>query len=265
MANYLACKRSLALFILAGALLAIPSSQALEIGEKEIYLQLDFTYASQYMWKGFDTFGGNGSFQPSLEIGDDHWFAGVWHAEPDSSGFETLSETDLYLGYTHSFFAEERYGIDATLMYTYFAFPATGSAGDVQEINMGVAWPNLISFWDTSLIPRYDAYYEFSGVQSSEAIDNGWYQTPGLDWEIPVDLIDHEEVETYCTLSSEITYNDGVFGTDPGFSHATFGASIEFAWRNYYLAPAIYFQKSFEDTVNDEDELYGGVSVGVVF
>ena len=62
-----------------------------------------------------------------------------------------------------------------------------------------------------------------------------------------------------------MTYTDGAFGTKPSWSHSTLGVSTTFEWKGIYLTPALYYQFSFEDSVNPEDDLYMTVSVGYTF
>ena len=73
-------------------------------------------------------------------------------------------------------------------------------------------------------------------------------------------------------LHSELVYNTGVspFGNEvkSGFSDAVVGASTDFAFgadRNIVLTPSIYYQFSLEETVDPDDEFWGGISLKYAF
>ncbi len=136
-----------AVVIVLGCAIETP---ALEIGEEEIGINLDFTYVTKYLWHGYDVLDDKGAFQPSAEFSWRGFYAGVWGSWPDSSGWaggtrrSDLTEIDMYIGYECSVFQDEWYQIDTFITYTYFAYPHTNSDGDVQEIANGMSFPNLI-------------------------------------------------------------------------------------------------------------------------
>ncbi len=224
----------------------------------------DFTYASKYMWHGFDIFNDHGSFQPSLTIQYQNFYAGVWAALPDSSGFENLKEIDYYIGYDHSFLSEERYAIDVSLLYTYFDFPNDPSV-EAQELAWGISLPQLIPLGESNLVPSYMGYYNTEGFTSNNVTDNGWFHDFGLSYSISLPSSPVTQDDQSLDLEWFITYNDGAFGTDSGFSHTEISVGTTWVWNSFYLSPKIAYQWSFEDTVNDEDDFYALVSTGVTF
>ena len=92
----------------------------------------------------------------------------MWGSWADSSGHVNLDELDYFCGYGMSFFGEEIYALDLSVTYTYFDYPQTNSDGDVQEIALGVAAPNLIKICDSALVPSYTGCYEWSGNQADD-------------------------------------------------------------------------------------------------
>ncbi len=251
--------------VLCAALLSTVPTHAVDIGGETIGVTSDFTYASKYLWHGYDILDDRTAFQPSVTVDYKGFFAGVWGSWPGSSGFEDFTEIDLFAGYGRSFLEEECYAVDAWLSYTYFIYPKINNDADVQELGLGFSMPNLIPLGESALIPHYAMYYDWDGVQSSDKVDNGWFQTFGLSYSFAIPALIPTQESQAIDLSWDITYNDGVFGSDSGWSHSTLGISTTFEWRNLYFTPAVNYQSSFEDSVNDEDELYALFSVGIAF
>ncbi|MBI1389756.1 MAG: hypothetical protein GC154_15060 [bacterium] len=243
----------------------VPAANALEVAGEDLGVNLDFTFASKYMWHGYDTYDDHAAFQPSVTFSYMGFNAGVWGSWPASSGYEVLTELDYYIGYDRSFFEESTWQVDASLLYTYFDYPKTNSSGDVQEIALSLSMPNLIPLGPSSLVPGYVVYYDWDGIQDSDLIDDGWFHDFTLSYDVPIPALISTQEEQALTLSAGVTYNDGAFGSGAGFSHAQFGVETTFEWNAFYLTPAVYYQWSWEDSVNDEDELFATISVGYDF
>ncbi len=252
--------------ILTG-IMFVEKSSAVEIAGEDLDITLDFTYATKYMWHGYDVFDGNGSFQPSIDFAYMGFYTGVWAAYPDTSGYEDLTEVDLYLGYGYTFFEEEQYALDTSITYTYFAFPKASHKADLdaQEIALSTSMPNLIPLGPSSLVPSYTMYYLWDGVQGETPNFDGFYHTFGLSYDIPIPALIPEQEEQAISLMWDITYNDGPFDTDSDWSYSTVGASTTFEWNNIYFTPGVYYQIELNDMVNDEDDFYAMFSVGYAF
>ncbi len=246
-------------------LLGTNSGFAVDLLGEPLDINLDFTYASNYMWHGMDIYNDHGAFQPSVRVDYRGAYASIWGSIPDSSGFDDLTEIDWIVGYNYTFFEESPYAVEADLGYTYFSYPKTGSDFDAQETALSVSFPNLIPLGSSSLVPGYAIFYDWDGVQSEDKIDNGWFQTFSLNYDFPIPTIIPDQEEQALTLYSDLTYNDGAFETDSGWSHATVGISTTFEWKKLYFTPALYYQFTFEDSVNTEDDLYTLLSVGFSF
>ena len=251
--------------VLSAALFMAVPTHALDIGDETIGVTADFTYGSKYLWHGYDILDDRTAFQPSLKVDYNGFFAGVWGSWAGSSGFEGLTEVDLFAGYERSFFEEDWYALDSWISYTYFIYPKVNNDIDAQELGLGFAMPNLLPLGESALVPSYSIYYDWAGVQSSDKIDNGWFQVWGLSYSLPVPALIPSQETQAIDLSWDITYNDGVFGSDSCWSHSTIGVSTTFEWRNLYFTPAVNYQFSFDDSVNNEDELYALFSVGIAF
>jgi len=173
---------------------------------------------------------------------------------------------DYGLGYEHSFWEEERYALDVSLDYTYFSYPNfEHGKDDGQEIALSLSMPNLIPLGPSSLVPGYEIAYEWSGFQGGTDFDEGFIHTFGLSYAIPVPALIPSQEEQSIDLIWDIAYNAGYDGADPSWTHTTVGASTTFEYGDFYFTPALNYQWSFEDTMNDEDEFYASFSAGYRF
>lgn len=256
-------------FLLSGNMVySQESAESDESSEPRLGVTVDFTYVSQYMWKGYDIYKGDGAFQPSVTLDYAGFYVGAWGSWADSSGHVDGNEIDYYGGYKRDFFEDQWYAVSAYLVYTYYAYPMTGDSGDAQEITAGVAFPNMIPLGPASLVPLYKSTYVWDGIQSESELDNGWMHTFGLTYDIPIAAWIPDQEEQSIHLLWDITYNDGFAGCYSAWSHSTVGVSTTLEWKGFYLTPAINYQWSFDEgpkSVNTEDEIYGGISIGYSF
>jgi hypothetical protein len=273
MIDYLAPHISIVivLFISTGAMAA--ASAADEIEEDEIGIEVEGGYVTKYLWKGYDILDNNGAWQTSITIDYKGFYAGVWGSWADKRGFVAQDELDYYVGYERSFLGEDeyRYTLDTFVTYTYFDFPKSDSisgddgVADGQELALGFSMPNLFPLGPSFLIPSYEGDFEWAGMQPSDDVDKGWIHTFGLSYDIPVPVLVPEQEEQFLSLSWSLSYNDGVFESDPGWSHSTAALATIFEWKGISFTPIIYYQWSFEDTVNEENEFYTSFSFDYYF
>jgi hypothetical protein len=254
----------LSLFVIPVLFCSVPAKAA-EIGDFEVDVTLDFTFASKYMWHGYDIFDGNGSYMPSVDFGMYGFNVGFWAAYPAVSGYEDLTEFDYYISYGHSFFEDEQYAIDASIGYTYFNFPKT-SGFDASELAFGIAFPNLIPIGPSTLVPSYTLYYDFDGFDSDQLGEiDGVFNTFGLAYSLPFKPFFEWQEEQALDFMFDITYDDGVYGADSGWSYSTIGVSTTYEYKGAYFTPGAYYQFNIDDNVNPEDDFYATFSIGYAF
>ena len=260
------------ILVLTACVVACGVADAIELGNEELEITFDTTYVSRHIWHGYDLLPDNtGALQPDLTLSIRGFSIGVWGSQAMESGYESLDELDYYFGYARTVREEKRFSLDLWATYTYFDFYKSDSkagddgVADVQEISFGVSLPSAIKLGESFLVPSYSAYYEFAGKDAHGDIDNGWMHVLGLAYDLPLGAKEKGDDRYALSFMWDLTYNDGVFGSDSGWSHTTIGTSTTFTWKHFYLTPALYYQWSFEDTVNSEDEAYLTISTGVVF
>ena len=239
--------------------------------EREISVSGGLDVVSKYLWRGYDVFDDHAAWQPYAEAGWRGFYVGVWGSFSMSRGFENLDELDYYIGYGRTFMEGERWQIDGSATYTYYDFPNSDSdtgpdgVGDVQEIGVSLSLPRLLPVGDIFIVPSYSAYYDWSGKQGGDDIDNGWFHTFALSTGLPIDSLPLTQEGQTLDVSWDLTYNDGVFGSESDWSHTTLTVGTSYSWEWVSVGPSVAYQWSLEDTVDHEDEWLFGLSASVSF
>ena len=224
----------------------------------------DMTLVTKYRWRGYDLFDDHGAYQPSInwDIFDTGFSVNVWGSFPFGSGNEVFKELDYTIAYGTTLFEEESYAVDLGVNYIYYDFPRVGSrfVPDSHEVGVSIALPSLIKIGDSALVPSYygaKLWPADSGLGFDVA---GGYHALGLGYDLTIPKIDQ-----VLSLSWDINYNDGLYGSDHDWTHTTFGLSTSFEVGPVSLTPFINYQISMDDSVNPDDEFWGGLSVSMSF
>lgn len=268
-------KKLLTLVVLCGL---APAAQAVDIAGTEIGITVDATFMSKYIWRGFDKFDDKAAWQPSVDFDLGNGFgANIWASYPGGAGNSQLvgsrvdaTEFDYTLYYGNSVM-DDCFKTDYTVGWRYYDFidrPSkaninTGSAGDAQELFLEFAMPQLIG---NGFVPR-GAIYHMWKARSGGGVSfpTGEIYVMGLDYNWTF----QQAPELPMTLSWDIVYNDGVGSSsvDHDWSHMLWGLKTNFKCpaTGGKITPAVYFQNSFEKTVNTQDELFAGISYSLSF
>ncbi len=251
--------------ILAIGLFVIGSSSAQAAGSADprIGVTLDYTFASKYMWHGFNLYGSKTASQPSVDL--DFWQTGfgamIWHSRANDSGFRNFEENDYIVYYGNSLFSDTPLAIDYNFSWLYYDYYDNPSRDvDLQELIMGFTFPNLLPGGVTASYSTGLLWPTRSSVPGLKNI-GGWVHVFGLSRDVAVG-------EQVFSLMTDLTYNDGYAGgaVDHDWSHATFGVSTSFTlWKNFTFTPALYQQKSMDDSVNTNDDLWTTLSLAYRF
>lgn len=236
-----------------------------EVAKTEnIGVTTEMTVSTQYLWRGYDLFDDHGAYQPSVtwDSFDTGFSVNVWGSFPFGSGNEVFKELDYTVAYGTTLFEEEIYAIDVGVNYIYYDFPGVSSqfVPDSQEVGISIALPGLFTIAEKTLVPSYyggKLWPSDSGLESDVA---GGYHTFGLAYDVTI-----PGMEQVWNLSADVHYNDGLFGSDHDWSHATLGVSTRFEIGPVQVTPFLGYQISMDASVNPEDEIYGGLSMSVNF
>lgn len=254
---------------------------AQEAADAKLGIDVDFTFVSKYLWRGYDLLDDKSAIQPSINV--DLWGSGfsvnVWASYAGGGGNGTTSdrtstfsrvdatEYDYTVAYEHSLFEGQSYATDITANYIYYDFiDAPDTSADAQELGVGFAWPNICP---GGIVPSYYVGKIWASKSKSVLTGEygGWIHILGLGYDVAVPGFLPEVPEQIISLSADVTYNDG-FGSataDHDWSHATFGVSTEIALGELTFTPTVYYQSSFEDSINTEDELWVSLSLAYSF
>ncbi len=233
---------------------------------------IDVAYVTKYIWRGFNIYGSHGAIQPSVDFALENGFsANVWMSYPVGSGEndagasinDQLTEFDYTLAYSNTVL-EDTSQLNYKVGWRYYDFTKTSTKDmDMQEVFAEVSMPNIVG---NGFVPRaavYQMWNSKSGGLNSGAA--GTIYAMGFAYGFGFD----QAPEVPLSFSWDIVYNDGTGAStvDHDWSHMVFGLSTAFDVPSIggKLAPAIYWQSSFEDTVNEDDELWAGISYSLSF
>ncbi len=257
--------------ILLSVVILLSLAGLVQAQEKELGVTFDTTYVSKYIWHGFNYYGhDNSAIQPSIDL--DLWGTGfgvtVWHSRANRGRFRDLEEFDYILYYGDSAFEDTCFSTDYTISWLYYDYSdAPTKDSDLQEFVVQFSWPNMLP---EGIVPSYYLGRLWPAKSGSAVLKDvgGWVHVIGLgyDWTIP-DILPGSP-EQVVSLFADLTYNDGYGGAsvDHDWSHATLGASTSFEIaENLTFTPALYYQMSMDDSVNNEDEVWTGLSLTYQF
>ena len=258
------------LFLLAVTVLLSIAGLA-QAAEGELGVTLDVTYVSSYLWRGFDCYPDDHSgIQPrvNLDLYGSGFGVTVFSSRANSSGFENGEELDYTVYYNNSFFDGESYVMNYTVGWTYYQYPdQPKEAANAQEVFAAFSWPGL---FDCGVVPSYTVVKMWPAVSDSALAEqlSGWAHIFGLGYDVTCPATNQ-----VFHLSADFVYNDGVGPcpnagqtVDSDWSHAVFGISTGFALcENLTFTPAFYYQSSWDDSVNSQDEAWTSLSMTYKF
>lgn len=231
---------------------------------------LDLGYTSKHIWHGFDVFGDAGVYKPSIDFAHESGFGtnllmlysdrgGSFNSGASSRVDTTQYQYTFYYG-GKAFDAcwETNYKIG----WRYYDFIKVRSkASDLQELFLEAEFPKLTG---NTIVPHVAVYQLWPARSKSDIRSaSGTVYLAGFNYLLP-----SEEMlpNLPLTFSWDIVYNDGFMYADHDLSHMVWGLKTEFDGPGGgKFVPAMYFQNSFERSVNTEDEFWGGISYSVAF
>ncbi len=218
----------------------VPTSALSEIG-----VRTDVTFVSRYVWRGFDCIANDRpAIQPSITF--DFGKSGIWFNAWSAFALADTDfvELDLVVGYDKALSEDWMLSAGAG----YFTFPSIPNYPDensaTPEVYAGVT---LTSF---PLSPNLTLYYDFN-------MGDGIYTTLSVSREFRV-----KEKKVSSTVLAGYTRQYRGIGVDPGISDICLGISTDLELKGLTLTPTVNYVIVPNETVNDENEIWVGVSVG---
>jgi hypothetical protein len=241
------------------------------------------SWDSQYVWRGFDMSKGDSVVDvfANVNLFDTGFGISAVGYQGISEAFGSLQQWNGAVFYQNGLFAGEPYATNFRIGAVYYYYPKTnyGLTEDLVEGHVILAWPNLLPI--KGLQPSYVFAYVRPGQTNPWAEYNnpnfdenatGMFHIAMLDYAFTVPAVLPGMDEQMVRLHSELVYNTGMspFGTEvkSGFSDAVVGASTDFTFganKNIVLTPSLYYQFSLEETVNPDNEFWGGISLKYLF
>ncbi|MHC5068091.1 MAG: hypothetical protein ACYTF0_05840 [Planctomycetota bacterium] len=125
------------------------------------------------------------------------------------------------------------------------------------KYGIGVTMPNLVDLPADygNLVPSYDYHYWDAYWGGHQLFEAGGTHVLTLDYR-------YEALPLPLIAQTTANYHDGAFGFEPGLSHATLSVSTTWSHEAWYISPGLHAQASFEDSVNEDDELWATLTVG---
>ena len=250
--------------------------------EGDLGVTVDATWVSKYIWRGFDILDDKAAFQPSIDLNlwDSGFHFTVWTSWAGSSkgagsvSTVNLQEWDYAISYEDTLLEGDQIQTDYTVAWVYYDYPdEPSSARDAQEFNVDFSWPRICPF---GVVPHYQLIYNWpaeGGPVDQVAQDagipryrdeEGFVHIFGMSYDTTVPGFMPDNPEQKLSFTMDMVYNDGTYGAavDHDWSHIVWGltAPMRCPWTGGTLTPAVYYQKSMDDSVNDENELWTGLS-----
>ncbi len=246
-------------------------ANAANIGGQEVGVTVDTTYTTKYIWRGFDILDDKAAFQPSVNFDLGNGFSfNVWGSLAGSSKGDGSKSTvdaeewDYTLAYSNSINEGCSSKTDYTIGWRFYDYPDMASNdADLQEVFLSVAMPELVG----GGVTPHAAFMQMWPSEGSGAVHDysGAIYLVGLTYGFSLD----SAPELPMTFGWDIVYNDGTGAdaVDSDWSHMVWSLSTSMTcpMTGASVTPAIYYQNSFEDTVNTEDEFWASISYSFNF
>ena len=246
-----------------------PEAEEEQGEESNISLVLNTEFVTRYLWRGFDLFPNNGpgvseEFYFEWDTG---LYLGVWAIQAlESENFDS-DEVDYYIGYTASYFEEQPYELEMDLSYLYYDFPRVGREADSHEVGVTAKFPRLIPVGEELVAPLVGFANNWAVEDKNSRIT--WLRFGlALTPKVPVWSVEEGQSEDALELTAETYYvmEGDYYEAKDGFSHLVFGASVPIlSWKGVSFTPSAFYQRSFESTVNPDDEFWVGAKLSFTY
>jgi len=228
-------------------------------------IELDTTWVSKYIWRGQDLYDDHAAFQPSinLDLFGTGFSINVWSSSACGSGFVDSDELDYSVAYENSLLSDTAFETDYEIRWLYYDyFRMSSGEADAQEFDFCFSWPQIFPF---GLTPTYMLSYLYAAKGSSPAANlemEGFAHTFGFTCDVNA-----PQTDLPLAFSWDITYNDGQGGRDidHDWSHITWGLSTSLDVGPGSFTPAVFYQTSMDDSINNENELWVSLSYTMSF
>ncbi len=235
--------------------------------EDKLGVTLGVKYMSRFIWRGFDIYKENHSaVRPFIDI--DLYGTGfgvnIIHTRGFGSGLENMEKFNYTLYYRNKLFEGETYATNYKVGWVYYNYPdRPRKSADLQEFFGTFSWPEICP---AGIVPKYTIVRMWPAESKADDRNNGgWWHIFGLGYDLAI-----ADLPKPLHLSIETAYNSSVYAggdsVDHDWSHMVFGFSTSFPITdNLTFAPGLYYQSSWDDSVNSQDEYWTTLTVKYKF
>ncbi|MDH5478315.1 MAG: hypothetical protein OEY50_08290 [Nitrospinota bacterium] len=226
------------------------------------------TYASKYVWRGYDVWNNNPAFMPDISLDMDGYYAGIWSAysiedgcvDPFGDVCSTWDEHDFYVGAYGALWDGSRGATEYDISYTYFQFYRLRDV-DNHEALVTLAHPSLLGgLFETPPVFYWGVAY---GQPVSGAAPSSLWLKAGLKYSL-------ELPASKAQMLVETFWDDGAgsFEAPVGFSHVRVGGHLEFTAGGFTFKPSAYYIHALKQTDPEtllESEYWYEILIGFGF
>lgn len=221
---------------------------------------------SQYIWRGFELSKDSIVIQPSMTVAYKGFSANLWgnlDTDPyseDANESNNWNETDMTLAYG--------WDLDPVALSVGYIYYSLDSMDDSQEFYASASLKTILK-------PTLTIYRDIDSYQ-------GWYITLGIGHSIPIQgdiTVDLGAQIAYLSVDDESTYADPGDPNDAysNFHDGTLSVGMTIPVNTYFTVnPKLSYTFGLSDDAddlmeatskdgNDDDYIYGGVSVSMAF
>ncbi len=224
--------------------------------EKKLSVTLDVSYYSRYITKGARNFGSQSGLGETMTI--DLYGSGfglvTHHRGSNSSGYENRERFKYGAYYGNSLFDGQSHETRYKVTWLYNHFPdEPRNKTNFGETRFDFSLPKICS---AGVVPQYTTWYLYpAGSSYDNRASAGWIHRFGFSYDTTIP----EFGEQVFKFVAHAWYRDGAGGAtkDHDWSHATFGVLTKLnVAENLDFVPGLYYQSSWDDSLNKHDELY---------
>lgn len=226
---------------------------------------------SNHIWHGYDLNShivegapANPSNRLILDGGKPTWYwAPMLDATVGGTSFHANIQGFLHAGeweernsFNYMFYWDQLYQEFFQLRFGYNYYDFQHEKADWANFHEAFAGVVLPAF------PLRPSYHIFHDWYDSDIFDNGAgnFHVFGLSEALPAPLLITPNCYQEFTLSWDLWFNDGFNGADSDWSHSTLGIETDIPLGcGATLTPGVYYQSSFEESVNNNDECWAKV------
>ncbi len=221
---------------------------------------------SQYIWRGFELSKDSIVIQPSMTVAYKGFSANLWGNldtapySADDNESNNWNETDMTLAYG--------WDLDPVALSVGYIYYSIDSMDDSQEFYASASLKTILK-------PTLTIYRDIDSYQ-------GWYITLGIGHSIPIQgdiTLDLGAQIAYLSVDDESTYADPGDPNDAysNFHDGTLSVGLTIPVNTYFTVnPKLSYTFGLSDDAedlmgatskdgNDDDYIYGGVSVSMAF